>query len=83
VWPKNSIALRSYRMTPKDFVAHHLSVLLSLCIICQLLQDDLGIVNGLPSNPMPSRVDLNDSGQYAAAYTIGPDPASALRISRS
>jgi hypothetical protein len=27
----------------------------------------------IPSNPISSSVALNDIGQYAAAYTIGPD----------
>jgi hypothetical protein len=28
----------------------------------------------VPSNPISSNVALNDIGQYAAAYTIGPVP---------
>jgi hypothetical protein len=50
-----------------------------------------------PSKPICSKVDLNDIGQYAAAYTIGPDyqrfsascglldqyiPSTAMSISR-
>jgi hypothetical protein len=28
--------------------------------------------DSIPSNPSVSSVSLNDNGQYAAAYTIGP-----------